>query len=124
MKRLLLFAILGMLGSTQGWSGSSECAGGFTSEDGAKIRGVVEAYRTGWLRGDADGVLSTFTDDAVLLPANGARPVVGKAAITKYWWPADAPPSKITRLDLTVEGIEGDCALAHVYGHDDVAWTQ
>jgi uncharacterized protein (TIGR02246 family) len=103
---------------------ASDCAGALTAEDKAAIRGILEAYRAAWLKGDAQRVLATFTADAVLLPAHGARPVVGKEAITGYWWPAGAPPSTITRLDITVEGLDGDCAVAYAHGRDDVEWTQ
>jgi uncharacterized protein (TIGR02246 family) len=101
-----------------------ECADGFKEEDAAAVRSVVERYRAAWLQGDREGVLATFTGDAVLLPAKGGRPVVGRDAITRYWWPAGAPPSTITRLDITVDGVSGDCAIAYAYGRDDVAWTQ
>jgi len=95
-----------------------------SKRDTEGIRAVIDAYRTAWLRGDAKGVLDTFTPDAVLLPAHGASPIVGTAAITKYWWPPDAPATKITRLDITVEDIQGEGRFASVYGHDDVDWTQ
>jgi uncharacterized protein (TIGR02246 family) len=101
---------------------SSECR--FTNADATGIRAVVDAYRTAWLKGDATGVLNTLTVDAVLLPSHGARPIVGRAAISAYWWPAGAPPSRVTKLDITVEGLAGDCAVASSYGRDDVAWTQ
>jgi uncharacterized protein (TIGR02246 family) len=87
------------------------------------VRDVLEAYRTSWLRGDAKGVLATLTPDAVLLPAHGAAPVVGTSAITQYWWPPDGPPTTITRLDISVEHLGGDCQVAFVSGHDDVRWT-
>src|SRR5262249_36069096 len=82
------------------------------------VRAVLETYRTSWLRGDAEGVLGTFTSDAVLLPAHGAGPVVGMEAIRRYWWPAGAPPTTITRLEITVEQIGGDCRLAYAQGRD------
>ena len=94
-----------------------------SSKDAQEVRAVIETYRTSWLRGDAKGVLATFTPDAVLLPANGAAPIAGTAAITAYWWPAGAPPTTITKLDITVDRVEGDCRIAHAYGHDDVEWT-
>jgi len=114
---ILLLAISGA------WSADPECSATLSAQDTTAIRAVMEAYRTSWLRGDAKGVLDTFTPDAVLLPAHGAKPVVGTAAITKYWWPVDSPPSKITKLDITIEGLEGDCRIATVHGKDDVAWT-
>jgi len=100
------------------------CAAALSDADAAKVRAVVEAYRAAWLRGDAEGVMKTLTEDAVLLPAHGALPIVGREAIAKYWWPTGAPPGKVTRLDITVEGLAGDCATAYSHGRDDVAWTQ
>ena len=94
------------------------------AEDVAAIRAVIETYRTAWLRGDAPGVLQTLTPDAVLLPAHGAPPVVGTAAITSYWWPAGGPATTITRLDITVEDVQGGGGFASVHGRDDVEWTQ
>jgi uncharacterized protein (TIGR02246 family) len=102
---------------------SAPCSATLSAEDAAAVRGVIEAYRTSWLRGDPKGVLDTLAPDAVLLPAHGAKPVVGTAAISKYWWPPDSPPATITKLDISVEGLQGDCRIAYAHGHDDVAWT-
>src|SRR5262245_48106752 len=102
---------------------ADRCPASLSAQDAQAVRDVQEAYRTAWLRGDAKGVLATFTSEAVLLPAHGAAPIVGTKAITSYWWPAGAPPTTITRLDITVEGLDGDCRIAYAYGHDDVRWT-
>ncbi len=88
-------------------SESRECNATLSASDATAIRTVIEAYRTSWLRGDEKGVLATFTPDAVLLPAHGGSPVVGIAAIKSYWWPPEAPPTTITRLDITAEGLQG-----------------
>lgn len=122
--RLVVLASLTVLLCAPARALSSECSAALTDDDASRVRKVVEAYRAAWLRGDAQGVMKTLTDDAVLLPAHGDRPIVGREAITKYWWPAGAPPSKVTRLDITVEGLTGDCATAYSHGRDDVAWTQ
>lgn len=116
-------AALLILTGTAAQGAAPECRATLTAQDVAAIRAVTEAYRTSWLRGDARGVLDTFTPDAVVLPAHGARPVVGIAAITNYWWPPDSPPVVITKLDITIESLEGDCRIAYVHGRDDVAWT-
>ena len=105
-------------------AGAAECTGALSERDVQAIRAVIETYRTAWLRGDAKGVLGTFTADAVLLPAHGAPRVAGTAAITSYWWPPNSPATTITKLDITVEAIEGNCGFASVYGRDDVEWTQ
>jgi uncharacterized protein (TIGR02246 family) len=105
-------------------AGAVECADALSTRDVEAIRAVIEAYRTSWLRGDAKSVLATFTSDAVLLPAHGAPWIAGAASITSYWWPPNAPAATITRLDITVEAVEGNCGVASVYGRDDVEWTQ
>src|SRR4030095_10415555 len=97
LRHLSGVAILG-LACSLGWTASSECEATLSPQDATATRNVMKAYRAAWLRGDAKGVLDTFTSDAVLLPAHGAKPVVGTAAITKYWWPAGRPPTKIPML--------------------------
>jgi uncharacterized protein (TIGR02246 family) len=104
-------------------SESSDCGAAISAQDAAAIRGVIEAYRASWLRGDEKGVLETFAPDAVLLPAHGASAVVGMAAIRNYWFPPGAPPTTITKLEITTEGLQGDCRIAYVHGHDDVGWS-
>src|SRR5262249_26037650 len=96
---------------------SGNCDSTLSAQDAQSVRGVMGAHRPVWLRGDAKGVLATFTDDAVLLPAHGAAPVAGTSAITQYWWPAGAPPTTITRLEITMEHLAGDCHIAYVSGH-------
>jgi uncharacterized protein (TIGR02246 family) len=90
--------------------------------DVTAIHATIEVYRRSWLGGDADGVLSTFTEDAVLLPHHGDPPITGKPAIREYWF-APGPPTRITELTLTVERTSGNASLAFVHGHDSVAWT-
>ena len=104
-------------------SESPECRATLSERDAAAIRGVIEAYRASWLSGDEKGVLETFAPDAVLLPAHGGSPVVGIEAIEKFWWPPEAPPTTITKLEITTEGLRGDCRIAYVHGRDDVEWT-
>lgn len=96
---------------------------GLSASDVRAIHALVDAYRTSWLKGDARAVLGTFSADAALLPAHGAAPIVGIAAIENYWWPAGGPPSTITKLDITIDQLEGDCNVAYSHGRDDVAWT-
>jgi len=123
----VVFLLAAAVTSTRGApasGGGAECTGALSARDIQAIRAVIEAYRTAWLRGDAKGVIDTFTPDAVLLPAHGAPWAAGTAAITNYWWPPNAPATTITKLDITIEAVEGNCGAASVYGRDDVEWTQ
>lgn len=103
--------------------GSSEQQNKLTAADERAISATIEAYRTAWLANDAKGVLKTFTDDAVLLPAHGAPAVVGIAAIEKYWFTPGGPPTTITELNITVDHASGIGTLAYARGLDSVAWT-
>jgi uncharacterized protein (TIGR02246 family) len=102
---------------------SKDSAGQLSTEDEKAIRATIERYRSAWLANDAKGVLQTFTDDAVLLPAHGAAAVSGIAAIEKYWFTAGGPPTTITRLDITFDQISGNATLAFSRGQDNVGWT-
>ena len=104
-------------------SSSPACATSLSAADEAAVGALVEAYRTSWLKGDQAGVLATFADDAVLLPANGAAPIIGKEAIKAYWWPAGGAPTTITMLEITVDQLQGDCNIAYSHGQDNVAWV-
>ena len=123
-RRLVLIGLASLVLTPRVTSAAEpSCRPTLSEKDAAAVRGVIEAYRTAWLRGDAKGVLATLTPDAVLLPAHGAKPVIGTEAITKYWWPRGGPPTTITKLDVTVDQLGGDCQIAHAHGHDDVGWT-
>jgi uncharacterized protein (TIGR02246 family) len=122
-SRFLAGAAMLVLACATASSEPSDCSAALSPADAAAIRGVIEAYRSSWLRGDEKGVLETFAPDAVLLPAHGVPAVVGIAAIRSYWFPPGAAATTITKLEITTEGLQGDCRIASVHGHDDVAWT-
>lgn len=88
-----------------------------SAEDIAKIRNVHKQYEDTWLKGDATGVRSLFTDDCVLLPPHAAKPRLGQQGLNEFWFPPDAPPSEITKLIVTIEGIGGDGQVAYTLGH-------
>ena len=94
-----------------------------STADVKAIKATIESYRMAWLRNDSKAVLATFTDDAVLLPAHGSPAIVGMAAIEKYWFTPGGPPTTITRLDITVDQVNGSGALAFARGQDNVGWA-
>jgi uncharacterized protein (TIGR02246 family) len=77
----------------------------------------LRAYADAWRANDAERVVANFTADAVLMPHHGVEPVVGLAAIKRFWWPADSPATTITRFDRTVDEIVGTADMAFVRGH-------
>jgi ketosteroid isomerase-like protein len=100
-----------------------DCSESLSSADAAAIKSVIEAYQASWLKGDVAGVQHTLTAESVLLPSHGAEPVVGLERIKEFWWPKHAPPTKILRLDISVDGIGGNTCLAYARGADTVAWS-
>jgi len=92
-------------------------------EDVAKIRIVHKKYEEAWLRGDAGAVRALFTDDSVLLPPHAGKPWIGLKGLNDFWFPKNAPLTKITKLVVTLQSIGGDGQLAYTWGTDEVAWT-
>jgi uncharacterized protein (TIGR02246 family) len=93
-----------------------------SAADEAKVRAVLEQYRSAWLRNDAQAVLRLFTDDAVLLPHHGVEPVVGIEAARAFWFPTGGPSTTITEFALTVDETGGSCDIAFARGHSRLAW--
>jgi uncharacterized protein (TIGR02246 family) len=83
--------------------------------DLAKIRAVNEAYAAAWLKNDAEAVLNTLAETAVLIP-QGNRPVEGIEAIKKFWWPADGPRTTIKSFTISTDEVGGAGDIAYVRG--------
>jgi len=94
-----------------------------SADDVAKIRLVHKQYEEAWLKGDAGAVRTLFTDDSVLLPPHAGKPWIGRKGLNEFWFAPDAPPTKITKLVVTLRSIGGDGQLAYAWGTDEVAWT-
>src|SRR5258708_905930 len=92
-------------------------------EDVAKIRIVHKKYEEAWLKGDADAVRALFTDDTVLLPPHAGKPCIGLKGLNDFWFPPNAPPTKITKLVVTLQSIGGDGQLPSTWGTHEVACT-
>ena len=109
--------------STHVLTAAESCSPTISQSDIQNIKQTIEFYRLSWLRGDPTGVQKTFDEDAVLIPHHGDRPVLGIEAIKSYWWPNNAPATKIVRLDITFDEIGGDGCYAFVRGNDSVEWV-
>ena len=94
-----------------------------SASDGSAVRAVLERYRTTWLANDEGGVVSTFTRDAVLMPAHGNAPVSGTNAIKEYWWPVSTTKTTITKFVQTLDEVGGSGNLAYARGTSDVEWS-
>src|SRR5215469_14390724 len=121
MNTRRIVAVLGLL-----LLGGSYVRGGgstLSAEDVSKIREAHKKYEEAWLKGDADGVRTLFTEDCVLLPPHADKPRVGQKGLNEFWFPPNAPPTKIIKLVLVPENIGGDGQIAYAWGTDEVAWT-
>jgi uncharacterized protein (TIGR02246 family) len=94
-----------------------------SADDVAKIEQVHRRYEDTWLKGDAKGVLSLFTEDCVLLPPHSDSPRIGQKGLNEFWFPPNAPHTQITKLVVRLQGLAGDGQIAYVWGTHEVAWT-
>ena len=118
LRKAVLFLALLLTGPLSGLAQNT-----LSLEDVAKIRIVHKKYEETWLGGDADGVRALFTDDSVLLPPHAGKPRIGQKGLNEFWFPPNAPPTKITKLVVALENIGGDGQIAYAWGTDEVAWT-
>lgn len=86
------------------------------------VAAADRAYAEAWLRGDADAVMRTLHDDAVIVPS-GLDAIEGGDAIRRWWFPADSPPTVVHRYVLHQDGIGGSGTLAYVRGRFELAFT-
>lgn len=80
------------------------------------ITRTVDAYRDAWRNNDAAAVMATLTPDAILLPAHARGPISGGAAIRRFWWPADAAPTRIVAFDSTIDDVRGSGSTGYARG--------
>ncbi len=91
-------------------------------DDVLAIRRAGDAYVSAWLANDPAAVLATLADDAVLLPAHGRPAVVGKPAITAFWWPP-GPPATVDAFISTADEIGGEGDLGWARGAFELRFT-
>jgi uncharacterized protein (TIGR02246 family) len=96
---------------------------GLSPKDIVKIKQAHTRYEDAWLKGDADGVRALFTEDCVLLPPHADKPRIGQKGLNEFWFPPNAPTTRVTKLVVTPQNIAGDGEIATVWGTDEVAWT-
>lgn len=65
-------------------------------QDLEALRALDQAYAMEWIEGDADGVMSLFTDDATLVPHHGDLPIKGHESIREFWFNPDYPPTIVS----------------------------
>lgn len=121
LKVMTIIILLPVLLSISGWSCAKQRAS--SSDDAAKIKALCESYRTAWLANDPKAVLSTFTEDAVLLPHHGDKPVRGIAAIRNFWWPAGSAPATVTSFTSTIDEVRSSGDMGYVWGSFSLSFS-
>ena len=96
--------------------------GSLSTSDIAAVRAATLGYRDAWLTNDATRIMATLTPDAVLVPS-GLAAIHGSTAIRAFWWPAAAPATTVTAMDLTIETIDGCGDVAFVSGRGTLTFT-
>jgi len=107
-----------LLAAVSAWGGSAI----LNPDEITSIRKVMESYRNAWLANDVEGVLGSFTQDAVLMPHHGVEPVEGMKAIREFWFPGTAAKTTILKFVRSVDEVGGEGGFAHMRGHSEVAW--
>jgi ketosteroid isomerase-like protein len=87
-----------------------------SAEDIEQIREINRRYTQGWLEGDSSKVLGLYTNSATIIPS-GLLPILGKKAITDFWFPNDNSTTVIHYYDLEILDIIGTGNLAYSYEH-------
>jgi ketosteroid isomerase-like protein len=109
MKRLLAFAIVGVITATSG------CAQAPPAQDTAADQAKLQADAVSWFdyyaKADADGLANLYAEDALLMPP-GTHAVQGRPAI-KTFLGDDATKSKAAGISIknntvTGSGVSGD----------------
>lgn len=84
------------------------------------LRALDDAYVDGWRQSGTaaqeSAVMALFTEDAVIMPGAGVEPRDGAAALRRFWFPPDAPPTVVGRFDHDITGVDAEGALGVVRG--------
>lgn len=90
--------------------------------DIAALRALDQAYASEWLAGNAEGVMSLFTADAILVPHHGDTPIVGHAAIRNFWFNPKYPPTVVPSWTRDAEQILLFDDVGIVQGRARLSW--
>jgi len=82
------------------------------------VKNVQDVYRKAWLEGDSSAVLATLSDDVILFPpGRTATRVVGKKAVSRFWFPVTGDTSyPIKVYEITDQEIFGEQEYVYFTG--------
>ena len=118
MWRIMMITVVMTVLVPSAWGESAP----FPAKAIEQVKAAHQAYVEAWLSNDPKAIMATLTDDAILMPHHGVAPVVGKDAIQAFWFPPDAPPTKVTRIVNSVTEVDGQGDLAFVWGRSELVF--
>lgn len=119
-RTLLVTLALGAM--LAGCAGSSDLGNELSKTDRTAVERATQSYADAWLANDSTQVMATLTPDAVLLPS-GVEAISGGAAIRRFWWPADSPPTRVTAMEQSIDDVVGAGDLAVVRGRGTLSFV-
>ena len=111
MKHLLIFLLFFCLYGC-GQSSKKAALDAQSEKDKKEIKRMHRQYVDSWLKGDENGVLSLFAEDARIQPGS-LDPIDSIGNIKKFWFPHDGSTTLILKFDTDVfcTKIDGDYAI-------------
>lgn len=100
--------------------GTSFQADGISDEE--KIININRRYIDYWLLNDENGVMSLFTEDAMISPS-GMKTIKGKQDIKNFWFPKDGSVTTIVGFSNDIQHISFDGEIAYSTQFDHLTWT-
>ena len=92
------------------------------SSDAQQIRAINRQYVSSWLKGEKDGVLNLFENEAVLTPS-GLGPIKGKPAIVRFWFPDDGSKMKVLKFTNEILEVDVDGNFANSTQKSFLSWS-
>jgi ketosteroid isomerase-like protein len=94
---------------------------GLSDDERAAVMAADRAYADAWLANDADSVMATLSQDAVIIPS-GMDPIEGQERIRDFWFSPDSPPTTVRKYELVQAEVEGSADLAYARGSFTLAF--
>lgn len=94
---------------------------GLSDDDREAVAAADLSYAEAWLANDADSIMATLTQDAVIIPS-GMDAIEGQEAIRTFWFPPDSRAATVNEYRLDQAEVNGSADLAYVRGSFTLAF--
>src|SRR5262245_59068769 len=117
MKATKTLALVAIVASLLGEALSAQPPGDF-----AQVLAATQRYRLAWLSNNPDEIMSTLTDEPLLIPS-GHEEISGAANVRAFWWPVDGPRTRVIAMLLLVDKAEVGGDIAYTRGRGDLTYA-